>query len=74
MTRTHIGNCDFSVTNYSYDPVPGDVKLEHFSIEPDRKYLRPVIKQALALPSADIKMLSSPIAVGTRCFTRPCFM
>ncbi|MEP4076346.1 glycoside hydrolase family 30 protein [Haloferula sp.] len=60
MTRTHIGSCDFSVTNYSYAPVPEDKELKHFSIEPDRKYLLPIIKQALALPGADIKILSSP--------------
>ncbi|MEO5714112.1 MAG: glycoside hydrolase family 30 protein [Luteolibacter sp.] len=60
LTRTHIGSCDFSVTNYSYDPVPGDVKLEQFSIEPDRKYLLPMIKQAQAVPGADFKILASP--------------
>ncbi|MEO5915975.1 MAG: glycoside hydrolase family 30 protein [Luteolibacter sp.] len=60
LTRTHIGSCDFSVTNYSYDPVPDDVKLEHFSIEPDRKYLLPMIKQALQVPGADFKILASP--------------
>ncbi|MES2657892.1 MAG: glycoside hydrolase family 30 protein [Verrucomicrobiota bacterium] len=60
LTRTHIGSCDFSVTNYHYAPAPGDVKLEHFSIEPDRKYLLPMIKDAIATPGADFKILASP--------------
>ena len=60
LIRTHIGSCDFSVTNYGYDPVADDVKLAHFSIEPDRKYLLPAIQQALKVPGADFKVLSSP--------------
>ncbi len=60
LTRTHIASCDFSVTNYTYAPVPGDTELEHFSIEPDRKYLLPMIKEAQKIPSADFKILSSP--------------
>ena len=60
LMRTHIGSCDFSVTNYSYAPVAGDTKLEHFSIEPDRKYLLPLIKDSLAIPGSDFKILSSP--------------
>ncbi len=60
LTRTHIGSCDFSVTNYTYAPVPGDERLEHFSIEPDRKYLLPMIKEAQKMPGADFKILASP--------------
>ncbi len=37
LTRTHIGATDFSVHGkYSYTDVPGDTKLEHFSIAHDR--------------------------------------
>mgnify|MGYP001236478230 CR=1 FL=1 len=32
LTRTHINSCDFSLGNYSYAPVAGDVELKHFSI------------------------------------------
>lgn len=60
LTRTHIASCDFSVTNYTYAPVPGDTALEHFSIEPDRKYLLPMIKEAQKIPGADFKILASP--------------
>ena len=60
LTRTHIASCDFSVTNYTYAPVPGDTELKHFSIEPDRKYLLPMIKEAQNIAGADFKILSSP--------------
>ncbi len=60
LTRTHIGSCDFSLRNYTYAPVPGDVELEHFSIEPDRTYLLPMIKAAEAVDGADFKILASP--------------
>ncbi len=60
LTRTHIASCDFSVTNYTYAPVPGDTRLEHFSIEPDYKYLLPMIKQAQKIPGADFKVMASP--------------
>ncbi len=60
LTRTHIASCDFSLRNYTYAPVPGDVKLEHFSIEPDRAYLLPMIKAAQAVEGADFKILASP--------------
>jgi glucosylceramidase len=60
LTRTHIASCDFSVTNYTYAPVPGDIDLEHFSIEADRKYLLPMIKEAQKIHGADFKILSSP--------------
>jgi glucosylceramidase len=60
LTRTHIASCDFSVRNYTYAPVPGDIDLEHFSIEPDRTYLLPMIKAAQAVEGADFKIVSSP--------------
>lgn len=60
LTRTHIASCDFSVTNYTYAAVPGDTELKHFSIEPDRKYLLPMIKDAQKIPGADFNILASP--------------
>lgn len=60
LTRTHIASCDFSVTNYTYAPVPGDTELEHFSIEPDRKYLLPFIKDAKQVEGANFKIIASP--------------
>jgi glucosylceramidase len=60
LTRTHIASCDFSLRNYTYAPVPGDVELKHFSIKPDRAYLLPMIKAAQAVDGADFKILASP--------------
>ena len=60
LTRTHIASCDFSVRNYTYAPVPGDEKLEHFSIEPDRTYLLPMIQQAQSVAGSEFKILASP--------------
>src|SRR5712672_255820 len=44
--RTHIGSCDFSLGNYSYTAVDGDVDLKHFTVDRDRQALLPMIKEA----------------------------
>ena len=46
MGRIHVGCSDYSAHIYTYDDVPDDIKLEHFSIDPDRKYVIPAIKEA----------------------------
>lgn len=60
LTRTHINSCDFSLGNYAYAMQPGDKKLDSFSIEPDKKYLIPVIKEAMQISKAGFKIISSP--------------
>lgn len=60
LTRTHIASCDFSLRNYTYAPVPNDHELTHFSIDPDRTYLLPLIKAAQAVDGADFKIIASP--------------
>lgn len=60
LTRTHMNSCDFSVSNYSYAPVEGDVKLDSFSIEEDRDDIIPMIKEAMAISKDGFKILSSP--------------
>ena len=60
LTRTPIASCDFSLRNYTYAAVPNDIRLEHFSIEPDRAYLLPFIKAAQAVESASFNLLASP--------------
>jgi glucosylceramidase len=60
LCRTHINSCDFSSSSYSYDDVPGDVKLERFSIEPDRKYRVPFIREALTVAKNGFKLFASP--------------
>ena len=60
LTRTHIASCDFSLKNYTYAPVPGDVELKHFSIQPDYPFLLPMIQDALKVEGADFKIMASP--------------
>ena len=60
LTRTHMNSCDFSVANYSYTPVEGDTALEHFSIEPDRADILPMIKDAQAVSKEGFKIFGSP--------------
>ncbi|TXG36998.1 glycoside hydrolase family 30 protein [Seonamhaeicola maritimus] len=60
LTRTHMNSCDFSLNNYSYTPVEGDVNLEHFTIEEDMDDLIPMIKDALAFSEDGFKIFASP--------------
>jgi len=60
LTRTHMNSCDFSLSNYSYAPVEGDVELENFSIEEDREDIIPMIKEAIAKSSDGFKIIASP--------------
>lgn len=60
LMRTHINSCDFSLSNYSYAPVPNDTDLSHFSIDEDADDLLPLIKDAMAVPGANFKLIASP--------------
>lgn len=60
LTRTHMNSCDFSLTNYSYTPVQGDINLEHFTIEEDQDDLIPMIKDAMAVSDDGFKIVASP--------------
>ncbi len=60
LTRTHMNSCDFSLSNYSYAPVAGDMQLENFSVEEDRDDLIPMIKDAMAISEDGFKILTSP--------------
>lgn len=60
LTRTHIASCDFSLTNYTYAPIAGDLELNHFSIDHDRKELIPIIKKAIAVSKEGFNIVASP--------------
>lgn len=60
LTRTHMNSCDFSLDNYSYAPVEGDVELKHFSIEEDMDDIIPMIRDAMAISTEGFKIISSP--------------
>lgn len=60
LTRTHMNSCDFSLGNYSYAPVPGDMDLVSFTIDEDRDDLIPMIKEAMAISEDGFKIIASP--------------
>jgi glucosylceramidase len=60
LTRTHMGSCDFSLSNYTYANTPGDIDLSDFSIEEDRGDLIPLIRDAAAVEGADFRIVASP--------------
>jgi glucosylceramidase len=58
--RTCIGSSDYSTVAYSYDDSPTpDPELTKFSIEHDRKWILPMLREARAV-NPDIYLLSSP--------------
>jgi glucosylceramidase len=60
LARTHIGSCDFALSQYSYDDNGPDPTLANFSIAHDNALLLPFLKAALAASSGALKILSSP--------------
>lgn len=60
LTRTHINSCDFSLDHYSYAKVENDTNLEHFSIEPDKDDVIPMIKAAQEISKDGFKIIASP--------------
>lgn len=60
--RISIGASDLSSTVYSYNDRPAgqtDVNLDHFSLDPDRADVIPLLKQILAI-NPSIKILGTP--------------
>jgi glucosylceramidase len=59
LCRMPIGANDFSHDWYSYDETPGDLALEHFSVEQDDQTLVPFI-QAAQSHRPDLRVWASP--------------
>ena len=59
ICRLPIGASDYALEWYSLNETDGDLAMEHFSIERDRKYLIPYIKEALKL-NPELKLFASP--------------
>lgn len=57
--RTHINSCDFSLDIYAYVE-NGDKELKTFSIERDKKYIIPFIKDAMAYCEDELILFASP--------------
>lgn len=59
LMRTPIHSCDFSSGNFTYIE-EGDKELKTFSIDHDRKYRLPMIKQAIEKAGGDMLFYASP--------------
>lgn len=59
VARISIGASDYSAELYSYDDVPFDTELAHFSIDRDRPYIIPMIKEILAV-NPELYIFASP--------------
>jgi glucosylceramidase len=61
LARTHINSCDFSLGGWSLDSVPGDTSLAHFSLDPMRKWVLPLIHDVQSIAGAqNFHLLASP--------------
>ncbi len=60
LCRTTIHSCDYAAGMYTYDEVPGDKELTHFSIEHDRRSRLPFIKRAQAAAKGQLRFYASP--------------
>jgi glucosylceramidase len=59
LARTNIHSCDFSSGSYTYVS-EGDKDLKSFSVEHDKKYRIPFIKQAIAAAGGRLTLYGSP--------------
>ena len=57
--RLSVGSSDYSADVYSYCDRENDMKLESFSVERDREYIIPMIKEVLK-HNSDLKLFASP--------------
>lgn len=59
ICRLPIGASDYALEWYSHNEAENDVEMDHFSIERDRQYLIPYIKEALKR-NPDLQLFASP--------------
>lgn len=57
--RLSVGSSDYSAEIYTYDDVSDDILLEHFSVERDKEYIIPIIKEILQI-NPDLVLFASP--------------
>ena len=60
LCRTHINSCDFSSSSYAYTETADDTLLADFSIEKDKKFRIPFIKEAMKTSGNQITFFASP--------------
>lgn len=59
LARTNINSCDFSSASYTYI-AEGDKELKTFSVDHDKKYRIPLIKEARKSVGSDFVLYASP--------------
>jgi glucosylceramidase len=59
LARTNIHSCDFSSASYTYVN-EGDKELKSFSVEHDKQFRIPFIKQAVAATGRKLNIFASP--------------
>src|SRR5262245_7616068 len=59
LARTNIHSCDFSSGSYTY-VTEGDKELKSFSVDHDKEFRIPFIKQALAWTRGRLNIFASP--------------
>jgi len=59
LGRVHIQSCDFALENYTYMD-EGDTTLSSFSIDREKRYVIPAIKDAENIRGGPIDLLASP--------------
>ena len=59
LARTNIHSCDFSSGSYTYVK-ENDAALKSFSVEHDREFRIPFIKQAIAAAGGNLTLFASP--------------
>lgn len=59
LARTNINSCDFSSASYTYVD-EGDKALASFSVEHDKQFRIPFIKQAMAAAGGKLTVFASP--------------
>ncbi len=59
VCRTCIGSSDYSAKAYTYDEGEADPELKRFSIEQDRQYVLPILREARKV-NPDLFLFSSP--------------
>lgn len=60
LCRIPIHSCDFSSESRSYTKITDDTLLTHFTIDDDRKFRLPFIKEAMAISKDSLKFFASP--------------
>jgi glucosylceramidase len=59
LARTNINSCDFSSASYTYI-TEGDKDLKSFSIDHDKQFKIPLIREALAAAGGKLTLFASP--------------